>query len=130
MILLIIMKNTLKSTGAILAGIIAVFALSHVTDLLLEKNRLMNLPFDSNPLWLKVFVTFYRNLYVVVSSYITASLAPHKPMKHALIFGGIGLVLGILGAIAMWHEPPHWYPVALILLGMPCAWLGGKLKTR
>ena len=122
--------TTLKSILAVFAGIVTVFLLSHVTDYILEKSGFMLLPFDSNPMWVKLFVTFYRTMYVVAGSYVAATLAPNKPMKHSFIYGAIGCVLGTLGAIAMWNEPPHWYPIALVLLGIPAAWLGGKLKVK
>ena len=122
--------KTLKSIGAVVAGIIAIFALSIITDVTLEKSGMMKLPFADNPLWLMIFVTFYRNVYVFAGSYLTATLAPDKPMKHSIILASIGFVLGVVGAIMMWHVPPHWYPIALIILGWPSAWLGGKLKTR
>jgi hypothetical protein len=55
-------------------------------------------------------------------------------MKHALIYGVVGVVLTIAGTIATWNQGPefgpHWYPLALIATSMPCAWLGGKLKAR
>ncbi|GHN01708.1 hypothetical protein WSM22_31970 [Cytophagales bacterium WSM2-2] len=120
--------KTLKSIGAVLAGLVAIFFLSHVTDVILEKTSLMKLPFADNPLWVMIGVTIYRCVYVVIGSYITAALAPGKPMKHSIILGAIGFVLGILGAVMMWHEPPHWYPVSLVILGVPSAWLGGKWR--
>lgn len=123
------MKNILKSTGAVLAGLVLIFALSSLTDVLLEKTGAMKLPFAANPLWLMIVVTLYRCVYVVAGCYLTARLAPNKPMKHALILGVIGFVLGIMGAVVMWHEPPHWYPIALVVLGLPCAWLGGRLRV-
>ena len=76
--------------------------------------------------------TFYRTLYGVLGSYVTALLAPHKPMQHSLIGGAIGLALSIADAVATWnHQPslgPHWYPVALIITAMPGAWVGAKLR--
>jgi uncharacterized protein involved in response to NO len=119
--------KTLKSIGAIVVGVISVFVLSFLTDTALEKTGLMKIPFSTNPLWLMIFVTIYRNVFVVISSYITAKLAPNNPIIHSIIFGGIGFVLGIVGTIIMWQEPPHWYPIALVILGIPCAWYGGKL---
>ena len=122
--------KTLKSIGAILAGMIAIFALSTLTDVVLEKSGLMKLPFADNPLWLMILVTLYRNIYVLAGSYVTASLAPGEPMKHSIILASIGFILGIAGAVVMWHVPPHWYPIALIILGWPSCWLGAKLKTE
>jgi hypothetical protein len=53
-------------------------------------------------------------------------------MLHALVGGGIGTAIATLGAILTWNQPefgPHWYPLALVALGMPTAWAGGKLRT-
>ena len=122
--------KTFKSILSVFVGILVIFALSTVTDVILEQTGLMKLPFAANPLWLMLLVLLYRNVYVSIGAYITAAMAPANPMKHVWILAAIGSVLGILGAAAMWHEPPHWYPVSLIILGIPFAWLGGKLKTR
>jgi hypothetical protein len=44
----------------------------------------------------------------------------------------VGLAVSIAGAAATWNKGPafgpHWYPLALIVLAMPQAWLGGKLR--
>jgi hypothetical protein len=118
----------LKSIGAVVGALIVVGVLSHATDFVLENTGLMKLLFADNPLWLMWFVVFYRTVYVIIGGYVVAWLAPSKPMRLVVIFASIGFLLGTMGAIAMWHEPPHWYPVALILLGVPAAWWGGKLK--
>ena len=53
-------------------------------------------------------------------------------MAHALTGGTIGLVLATIGAAATWSHPEkfgaHWYPVALVLLAIPTAWAGGKIR--
>lgn len=51
-------------------------------------------------------------------------------MKHALILGSIGFVLTIVGLIAMWDIPPRWYPISLIVLTLPAAWVGGKIAIK
>lgn len=122
--------KTLKSIGAILLGLIVVFALSHLTDLILEQTGIMSMNFDSNPMWVKLLVTLYRNVYVALGCYVAVAVAPDKPFKHIIIFASIGTVLGIMGAVAMWHIPPHWYPIALIVLGIPSAWIGGWMKAK
>ena len=74
----------------------------------------------------------YRSVYAVVGSYIAARLAPHAPMGHALALGLVGLIVGGAGAIATipMHLGPAWYPIALALTALPCAWLGGVLYRR
>ncbi|HEV8515968.1 MAG TPA: hypothetical protein VGQ59_21960 [Cyclobacteriaceae bacterium] len=124
------MNSTLKSIGAILVGLIAVFVLSILTDMALESTGLMQTnPFDANPWWLIVIVIIYRNIYGAAGSYLAARFAPNKPMRHAMILGFIGFALTIVGAVVMWDMPPHWYPLTLIVLALPSAWLGGKLYS-
>ena len=126
-------KTVLKSIGAILAGFVLVIIISILTDLVLVKTGLMKQPFDLNSSWFIVFVIFYRNLYGTIGSYLTARLAPNRPMRHSIVGGLIGLVVSIIGAIASWNTPPHWYPISLIVTTLPCAWLGGKIylsKTK
>ena len=120
-------QNVLKSIGAIAAGFIVVIIISIVTDAILEKTGLMKKPFDLNPDWFIIFVIFYRSVYGVIGSYITARLAPVKPMLHSMIGGAIGFVISIAGTIIMWDKPPHWYAISLIVTALPCAWLGGYL---
>jgi hypothetical protein len=123
-------KNIFKSIWAIVAGFLFVVILSTATDFLLEKTGIMKQPFHYNSSWFIVFVIVYRTLFGVTGSYITASLAPGRPMRHAMIGGFIGFAISITGAIVMWDTAPHWYAIALIILALPSAWLGGKLKTK
>jgi hypothetical protein len=124
-------KHIGKSILAILAGFLAVFILSFGTDILLHYvasfPKLGQIYSDPQFMW----ATIYRTVYGVVGSYITASLAPRHPMKHALIGGCIGLVLTGLGVAASIVEGPKmgplWYPVGLMIGTMPTAWLGAQL---
>jgi hypothetical protein len=72
----------------------------------------------------------YRIVYTIMGGYITATLAPHSPMRHVLVVGILGFVTGSAGAIAairMADLGPNWYPIALAVAGFPCVWLGGVL---
>jgi len=51
-------------------------------------------------------------------------------MQHALALGGVGVLLGTAGTVAFWDAGSAWYPLTLIALTMPCAWLGGRLRQR
>jgi hypothetical protein len=80
-----------------------------------------------------VLATAYRAIYGVAGSYLTARLAPNRPMRHALVLGAIGLAACIAGAVAAWNQPelgPRWYPLALVALAMPQSWAGGRLSER
>lgn len=124
-------KNTWKSIGAVLAGILVGAVLSLGTDVVLHVAHVFP-PWDqpvSNALLL--LATAYRTVYSIAGSYVTARLAPNRPMLHALMLGAMGLVVCIVGAVVTWNKGPafgpHWYPVALIVLALPQCWVGGKL---
>jgi hypothetical protein len=123
--------NILKSIGAVLAGAVAGVVLSIGTDAALRAAGIftpLGLPMSDA---LLLLATLYRTIYGVLGSYVTARLAPHRPMLHALILGAIGLAASIAGAVVAWNRVaefgPHWYPLALVVLAMPQSWLGGKL---
>ena len=125
-----------RSIAAVLAGIGAGIAITVGTDEVLHIVGVFPpwgasmVGFDG-PLLL---ATFYRIVYGVMASYIIARLAPDRPMMHALVGGFLGLVVSIAGAAATWNKGPafgpHWYPLALIVLAMPQAWVGGRLYEK
>jgi hypothetical protein len=119
-----------RSILALLAGMLTAIILSLGTDLGLHAIGLtppLGQPM-SDP-WL-MLATTYRTLYGVIASYIVARLAPNRPMQHALLAGFIGLIVSTAGAVATWNSGfgPHWYPLSLIVLALPPAWVGGKLR--
>ena len=117
-----------------LAGFFATFILSIGTDLLLHAAGVF--PPWGRPMSNALFAlaTAYRTVYTVAGGYITARLAPNKPMGHVWTLGVIGLLAAIAGTAATWNKGPEfgpkWYPVALVVLAIPSVWLGGKLAQR
>lgn len=120
-------KDLLKSIGAILAGFLVGVALSYSIDAILRKAEILNDPFTFNPSWLVIVVILYRFASNVIGCYVIAWLAPNKPMKHVIIMGIIGTVLSLTGAATMWDYAVVWYNIAIILMSIPSAWVGGKL---
>lgn len=121
-----------RSLIALLAGMLVGIILSIGTDVLLHAIGLfpaLGQPVSS-PLLL--LATVYRSVYGVISSYVAARLAPSQPMSHALVLGMLGFIVSTVGAVVTWNMGPafgpHWYPVALVVLAIPTAWLGGKLR--
>lgn len=123
-----------RSIGAVLAGFVVVFLLSLGTDMVLHATHVFPPWGDSMAGYdgALLLAIIYRTIYGVAGSYITARLAPNRPMLHALIGGFIGLGISIAGAAVTWNSGPafgpHWYAMALVLLALPTAWLGGKLR--
>jgi hypothetical protein len=71
-----------------------------------------------------------EGIYAAAGGYVTASLAPNRPLRQAIILGIIGIAASILGAVVGWDLSPHWYPIALIITALPGRWLGGTLKIN
>ena len=71
----------------------------------------------------------YRVVFGVLSGYIAARLAPYAPLRHAIILGVVGVILSLLGRCAATQADlgPIWYPALLVIVALPCAWVGGKL---
>lgn len=118
-----------RSIGAVLAGMLAIFVLSIGTDVALHVAGIYPPLGERMSDTLFVLATVYRIVYGIVGSYITARLAPDRPMQHALVLGGVGVVLSTVGAIVMWDAGPAWYSLAIIAISMPCAWAGSRLHT-
>jgi hypothetical protein len=121
-----------RSALAIVAGFVVVVVLSLLTDEILHLLKVY-------PPWEQVMsdrlfglATAYRAVYNVVGCYLAARLAPAHPMRHAMLLGWVGVFVALLGAVATWNQQPplgpHWYSVTLVVIALPCAWLGGKLR--
>jgi hypothetical protein len=126
-------RNLGRSTGAIVLGFVAVVVLSLGTDEVLHLLKVY--PPWGQPMFdprLNLLALSYRIVYTILGSYIAARFAPRNPMRHALILGAIGFVLSIPGVIIATHANlgPVWYPIALVVTALPCAWLGGVLFEK
>ncbi len=125
-------RSILRSIGAVLAGVIAIFILSLGTDVVMHATGVYPPWFQPMSSALFLLATAYRIVYGVTGGYLTARLAPNKPMRHALALGVVGLVLSTAGAVGTWNSNlgPRWYPLALVATALPCAWAGGRLRVR
>lgn len=118
-----------KSVGSVFAGIVANFlavpidAVMHAQGIFPPEGQDM-----ADGLFALAFA--YRTVLAVLGGYVTARLAPQDPMKHAMILGGIGLLLSSAGAAAMWKAGHVWYPLALIAICVPASWAGARLHIN
>ena len=123
---------TRKSIWAIVAGVLFVFVATTLVDILLHLVHVfppMGQPIDDR---LSLIATSYRIPIGVLGGWLTARLAPDRPMWHAMRLGFVGLVLGLVGAVATWNAGfgPHWFAIALPALAIPQSWAGGRLYER
>jgi len=124
-------RRMLRSIGAVLAGLVAIFILSTGTDAVLHATGVF--PPFGQPMSDTLFLLAmgYRIVYGVATSYLVARLAPDRPMRHALAFGVVGVVLSTVATVATWNRGPEfgpkWYALAVVAIAIPCAWAGGRL---
>jgi hypothetical protein len=122
----------LRSIGAIVTGFILIGVLAFGTDAALRNSvpRFFGPDDRVTDVSLLMFVLFYVFVYATFGCWLTARLAPSRPMRHALILGVLGLVFNVVGTVQMWHTAPAWYHVVALALVMPAAWLGGWIRER
>ncbi len=123
--------RALRRVGALFAGLLVVVILSTVADAVLHGTGIY--PPAGQPMSNALFLlaTAYRLAFGTLGSLVAARLAPVRPMWHALALGALGTVLALAGLAATWDAfpalGPRWYPIALVVTALPCAWLGGLL---
>ena len=119
-----------RSIGAAVAGFLTVVVLSTVVDQIFHMlgvyppwGQPMPDPGDN------ALALSYRIVITVFGGWVTAHLAPHRPMMHVLILASIGFVIGVAAAVATipLHWGPAWYPILIPITGLPATWLGGWL---
>jgi peptidoglycan/LPS O-acetylase OafA/YrhL len=118
----------------VVAGFICTALLSVGTDAFMHARGIFPPLGEAMPDGLFVLAAAYRLAFTVLGGYMTAALAPRKPMVHVLILGAIGGLAATAGAVATWNAGPefgpHWYPVLLVVTALPCVWAGGMLRMR
>ena len=118
-----------RSVSAVVAGILFAVIVTTLVDLVLHVIGVY--PSGGTPLTdsLSAMATAYRAVIGVSAAWLTARLAPNKPMRHAMIGGAIGAVVALIGAMVTWNSNlgPHWYGIALAVLALPQSWLGARL---
>jgi hypothetical protein len=122
----------LRSVGAVLAGILVNVVLSTGVDAVMHSTGVFPKLGEAMSDQLFALALGYRLIFTVLGGYVTAWLAQRDPMKHVVILGSIGTVLGAIGAAVTWNKGPEfgpkWYPLALVMTALPVTWLGGRLR--
>ncbi|MGH9867020.1 MAG: hypothetical protein ACREAA_02500 [Candidatus Polarisedimenticolia bacterium] len=119
----------MKSIGSVVAGVLAIVVVTTVVDLALHALSVFPPAGQAIDDGLALLATSYRVVIGVAGGWLTAWLAPSRPMKHAIILGVVGTVLGLVGVAVTWNLGlgPRWYPVALAVLAIPQCLVGGKI---
>lgn len=119
-----------RSIFAVVAGFVLTFVLNLATGMVLARvaPQMEPGPGQSSAGMLVVGVTVA--VYGILGCYVTARLAPSRPMFHALVMGGIALVMLIPLTIQAWNDAPAWYNIYNLLAVMVYAWIGGRIRER
>jgi hypothetical protein len=118
-----------RRAGAVFAGLLTIFAITTATDLALHASGIYPEHGVIMSHGLFVLAAAYRVPYGVLGCYVSARLAPDRPLSHALALGVVGTLISMAGATVMWDAGPRWYALAVIAMALPCAWAGGKLRV-
>ena len=117
-----------RSILSVVAGVVFIIVVTTLVDVLLHLGGIypVNQPMSDSQ---AAIATGYRLIIGIAGAWLTARLAPQHPMKHALILGVVGTVLGLIGLAVTWGKGmgPAWYPIALVVLAIPQCWAGGRL---
>jgi hypothetical protein len=123
-------RRIARRIGAVIAGLLVNAVAASVTDSVLHATGVYPALGIRMSGALFAVALAYRTLYGVLGSYVTARLAPDRPMQHALALGAVGVTVGIIGAAVMWDAGPAWYSLGVIAVTLPAAWAGGRLRQR
>ena len=69
-------------------------------------------------------------VFSVVSGYVTALVARRKEAQHALYLGLLLLAVGLFVQVQVWDLMPLWYHLLFLVLLVPAALVGGRLRAR
>jgi hypothetical protein len=118
-----------RSVRAVLAGAVVAVVVTTLVDVGLHLARVfppIDQPIDDA---LALLASSYRVIIGIGGAWLTARLAPRRPMKHAMALGILGAAVAAVGVVATWNLGlgPRWYPISLVVLAIPQAWAGGRL---
>ncbi|HET7461088.1 MAG TPA: hypothetical protein VFJ82_07560 [Longimicrobium sp.] len=119
----------IRSIVAIVVGFVAIAVLSIGTTMALHAAGIM--PGPAEPLTdpaLLALAQAYVAVFAIAGCFLTAALAPNRPMRHALVLGVLGLAFNLFNAVSRRGLEPDWSLALGIVLTMPYAWIGGKLR--
>jgi hypothetical protein len=120
-----------RGIGAIIAGLVLVVGLFLGADALLSATLPSAAPVPGRPAGPPPLLALgFTAVIVIAGSFVAARLSPARPIPHALGLGVLLVILEFVAAFTVHDAAPAWYHVAVVLLILPCAWFGGRLRER
>jgi hypothetical protein len=129
------LKAMLSSAAAIGSGFAVTAILSIATDAAMHGLKVFPQSPETMSGSLFALASGYRALFTVCGGFVTARLAPSRPLRHAGILAGLGLLAGLAGVFAYYAIVsaalgPAWYALSIPAEAIPCVMLGGWLAVR
>lgn len=118
----------LRGALAVIAGL-AVFALG-----LFAANAAGTAIVGAEPEWInrgtntRVVWLFLNVASMIAGGYVSAWIAPRAQVAHAVIVGIIQTGFTLAAFLTLKGETPTWLWVSGMVLTVPAAWLGGRLR--
>src|SRR5687767_5161443 len=100
-----------RSIGAVIAGLATIAVLDNLVDFILHGTGVYPPLGQTMADGLFLLALAYRTVDAVIGSYVTASLAPSRPLRHALALGVVGILLSSLGVLATLAGGPELGPL-------------------
>ena len=122
-----------RSILSVLAGLIVIIVASFgieaaANPLLMRLGALPSQGPMNFPAWL--FTFSYTCLCVIAGGYVTARLAAHHPVRHALILGLLQSALTVPAMLAFPEKAHLWGWILSMIVVIPAAWCGGWIFAR
>lgn len=121
-----------RSIVAVVVGFVLTGALNVGTNALLARVMPGLVPADgpvTDPAAL-ILVCAYVAVFGILGCWVTARLAPSRPMLHALVLGALALAMSVPVAMQNWGDAPAWFNVFNLVAVMPYAYIGGWLREQ
>jgi peptidoglycan/LPS O-acetylase OafA/YrhL len=68
--------------------------------------------------------------YLIIGGYVTALLAGHWELEHALGLAALSVTMCIVSLVKYAGDQPLWYSIALMFLSIPGTLIGGHYRAR
>jgi hypothetical protein len=127
----------MRSSFAVFTGIVVLtlltFAIEAATTALLMNTFPSALPTEEalqRNVPTKLFILIYSTLCMIAAGYITAWIAPRNELRLAIIMAAIQVALTAWAMAAFYDHAPLWAWLAGMVLMVPAAWLGAKLRLN
>ena len=132
------MRSFARGVVAVLAGLVVLtvlsFALEALANALLGgalSESMADQPPSGHTVPVRLLSLALTLASVAAGGYVTAWIAGRgKATRHALILGIMEVVMTVGAMLVMGNAAPLWSWIAAIVLIIPAAWLGGRVRSR